>query len=1584
MHQNGTSHPAAFAPDARALDPRGPLDLHAMFEGARLLVLGGTGFLGKIFWIMLLDRFPEVGKIFLLVRSSKKQTSEERFWAEVATSEAMLPLREKYKDGFEAFLREKIVPIDGDVSRKKCGIDEAFLAREKSTIDAVINVAGVVDFNPPLDEALDTNAFGAQNLVELAKALGDAPLFHTSTCYVVGNREGMIFEEKPGEKHPFPRAGELDPALWSPAREISDCLDLIAQARHRCEDAFRQSTFLEQATKNLLKRGEPTEGAALDAELSHVKRKFVSDRLVEAGLERAEHWGWPNIYTYTKSIGEQIIAEAGIPFVISRPACCESTREFPFPGWNEGIGTSAPLIFMGMKGQHQLIGRDTILDFIPSDIVCAGMILTLAELLEGTAKPVYQYGCSDTSPITMQRLAELTGIYKRKYYLRKSKGNPLVNFVQAHVEPTTISKERYDLIGPKQMSRAAKMLSDVLKKTPGPAAKLAKPAASALETFSKTEQKIDEIQMLFAPFTYYQKGPFSCANARAAYARLSDEQKALIPWHPETVDWADYFMNQHLPAMEKRIIPWLEERWKRELRPLKAHVTLATLVDQMAERHSHSLAFQKLEDEGLSRITYLDVKARVEATARRLIDAGVKKGDRVVLAALNAPEWPLAYFGITRAGGVCVPVDRDLESVQFANIVREAEAKIALWDPYVEKKGGAGVRKEVPELRVMDLAEVTLPDGKDEPVPVAIEEDDLASLIFTSGTTGKPKGVMLSHKNFLSLIAALAPLFPLGANDRVLSVLPLHHTFEFSCGFLLPFSRGARVVYIGEITGDRVTAGLKEGRITAMVGVPAVWQLLERRIMSEVRSRGKFAETVFNVGTDMNSWMNKTLGLDFGRVLFGQVHDGLGGHIKWLISGGAALPKDTQELFTGLGLKLTEGYGLTEAAPVLTVAKPGSKAGQVGKAIPGVEIKIDSPDATGVGEVLARGPNVMAGYTDEEATKAVLSDGWLKTGDLGKLDKSGRLVIVGRSKDVVVTSTGENLYPDDLEKLIGSVKHITEYTFIGIAAAGGGERLACLAVPEADDSVDRTTRMARAERHLRESLNKLPAGKQPSVVKLYDAPLPRTATRKVKRNEARAIIERLIAATRSETAENGESANGVNGASNGAVAKSHVRHAISVVRGVAEETITGTTMLSDDLGFDSLALTELLAALETKYGTIDPEALTACRTVDDVEMLTAKDRAHESRTRSIEGRVKPKTETPVYEFPREVQDAGKKAIGKLQDFFYGQMMDSEVYGRTFIPHNRQTIVIANHASHLDMGFVRHALGKYGEDIVSLAAQDYFFERGTFKRTFFENLTNLKALDRKGGLRASERQASEVLDEGKTMLIFPEGTRSPDGDIHEFKPLLGHLALANGVDILPVYLGGTRDAMPKGARVPTGRRIFARIGPPMNIQDLRRLTKGLTPADASREVAKLARRAVVALRDGDVLDIAKLEAIGPQSVPPPAVKKREHPLVELFQELEGKFDKARVEKPVSFYFTLGSDTYAKWTVLCDREKCEIRQGKPEGGTADCVLKTSAEIFTRIVRDSYVPGPAEFISGAVKSNDIELLLTFQKIFALSSAS
>jgi long-chain acyl-CoA synthetase len=1545
-----------------------PLDVARVFEGSRLVVLGGTGFLGKIFWVMLLARYPGIGKIFLMVRSSRggskkpAKSSIERFWSEVATNECLRPLREQHGEGFEAFLREKIEPIDGDVGKTNCGVAAEVVADLRGTIDAVVNVAGVVDFNPPLDEALDANAFGSKNIVDLARALGDTPIFHTSTCYTAGRRKGLVLEQDPLER-PFPRVDELGKDLWDPDREIADCLDLIAQANHRCNDAFRQSEFKEKALKNLLRRGEPTEGPAFESELSRVRRRFVADWLIKAGVERAEHWGWPNTYTYTKSIGEQVIARSGLPFTIARPACCESTLAFPFRGWNEGISTSVPIIFLAMQGQIRIPATDTVLDFIPSDLVCAGMILSLAELLEGRAKKVYQYGVSDVNPASSRRLGELIGLFKRKHYQRTGKGNPFVNLLKAYTEIAVVSKDHFERFGSPAIAKTARTMAAIMKRAP-----VLRPGAKALEDLATQEARIAQIMELFSPFMHDGVGPFSTANTRAAWARALPEDQAKLDVRAETIDWMEWMMDIHLPAVEKWVLPEMEQKLRREPKPLQAQPTLIALVDQMAERHDLAVALSRVEVDGLSRVTFRDVRDRSIAVAARLRSAGVGKGDRVVLAASNHPDWAIAYFGILRVGAVAVPVDHAIDEAAFGNVLRESGARVVLVDDAARTRltGSFGSASSF-DLAAITEVNASEPNGE-RFEPVALSQDDVASLIYTSGTTGHPKGVELTHANFTALIASLAPIFPLGTNDRVLSVLPLHHTFEFTCGLLLPFSRGARVVYLDELAGEKIAAALKSARATAMIGVPAVWQLLERRILSKAKARGPIAEAFLEWGGEANRWLGKNVGLDMGKLLFGEIHDALGGHLRLVVSGGAALPKETQKTFAGLGLHLAEGYGLTEAAPVLAVrpGKPGAALGQVGKAIPGVEIKIGAPDEHGVGEVLARGPNVMRGYTDLEATKAVLDDdGWLHTGDLGKLDKQGRLSIVGRRKDVIVGANGENVYPDDVEARLGKVAHVEELAVVGITGSGGGERIGLLAVPAKDDTQGRAARNEQAMRALRESIAKLPYGSQPAVVHLIDAPLPRTNTRKVRRPEVRATLERLAAATARPEKTDG--------------ATSPIRQALSAVSGKPLAAIHGGATLKDELGFDSLTLTELLVALENRYGTIDPQALSTCRTVDDVErLLEGRSAKIESRTRVIEGRTiegrrKPAKAVDLGPFEALFKEKAKEALGRVQMGFYDAVMKPTVTGRAFIPHNRPTIVVSNHASHLDMGFVKYALGSYGEGIVGLAAQDYFFEGGGLRQAFFENLTNLVPLDRKS-IRQAIRQAGDVLGRGQTVLIFPEGTRSTDGEIHEFKALVGYLALTHGVDLLPVYLGGTHRALPKGSAVPLEREIVARIGPPLPIRDLERLTAGLGPSDAAREAAKLARAAVVALRDGGVVDLAHVRTLGDLE------PKAPHPLVRLFEELEGKFKPGQLANAVSFYFTLGNDALAKWTVRVDQATCEIRPGKPDGGTADCVLKTSTEIFTKIVREAYVPGPAEFMSGAVKSNDVGLLFEFQKAFQL----
>jgi long-chain acyl-CoA synthetase len=641
-----------------------------------------------------------------------------------------------------------------------------------------------------------------------------------------------------------------------------------------------------------------------------------------------------------------------------------------------------------------------------------------------------------------------------------------------------------------------------------------------------------------------------------------------------------------------------------------------------------------------------------------------------------------------------------------------------------------------------------------------------------------------------------------------------------------------------------------------------------------------------------------------------------------------------------------------------------------------VRIKIANPDEHGIGEVLAHGPNVMVGYANnpEATAQAVDEAGWLHTGDLGSLDDKGRLIIVGRKKDVIVAANGENVYPDDVETLLGKIDSIKELAIVGIDDGRGGERVACLAVPEGEDAPaapfapsdgEQAPARARAERHeralraLREAVQKLSKANQPAVIHLYDADLPRTATRKVKRAEVKVIMSRLVSATELPPPDAG------------AFEVSPTRHAIAAIANRKPIEISAETKLKADLGFDSLMTMELSVALERQAGSpIDTRRLAESETVAEVERLVSASRTEATASRVVEAAP----EEPIT-LPPIVAEAAKQLMTRAQMGFYGKVMAPKVYGRAYIPHNRNTIVASNHTSHLDMGFVKYALGSYGEGLVSLAAQDYFFEGGRLRRAYFENLTNLASFDRKGGLRQALRQAGEIIEQGKTVLIFPEGTRSPTGAIQEFKPAIAHLALTHEVDILPVYLGGTHQALPKGRRIPVRRDITARIGLPLEIAELKRLTAGMKFPAACRKVADLTQRAICALRDGEVLDlrgIASLEDAAPV---------KEHPLVSLFRELESRYKAFRVTQPITYYFTLGAENEAKWTLTIEPERCEARIGKPPGAQADCVLKTTPEIFTKIVREAYTPSPMEFMTGLVKSNDISLLQTFQKVFDLA---
>jgi len=1432
-----------------ALQP--PMDLAAAFRGREILITGVTGFLGKVAVTMLLDRYPEVGKVHVLVRPRAGGSAHDRFFGKVVSTPPFQPLREKYG---EAFFKEKCFPIPGDVTDPLLGLSEDQVKQLTGRLSCVINCAGLVTFNPSLELAVSVNTEGARNAAELCKRTG-ATLVHISTCFVAGARRGPVFEDEPLVGN-YPKTHDENETARSPFSvdvELGDVESLVARLRAQADDHALAAQFRSAAVRRLEEEGrDPADEKALRMATGRERKLWLSARLVQAGMDRAQAWGWPNTYTYTKAMGEQAIAASGCKYALVRPAIVESALRFPFPGWNEGFTTSAPIAFMGLKGQRVFpAGYKLVLDLIPVDLVAAGILGVAGTACAGRLEQrVFQLASGDVNPFYVRRAVELVALYKRRHYKDSDRGE-FRNWIDSFLEPYSVSPALYKASSAPFFRAAAKSARKLIAER---GVKWGAPIVSGLlhradQALEGVDRQLAVLEMtwdLFLPFVAGERFIFQCAHTRALWARLSEADRKRLPWDPEGIDWRHYWLEVHMRGLEEWVFPGLEEESRALRREVPQPKDLLALL--AAAQHAYgprvALRFYAGEDDAPEltrtrddRVSYDELARFSDRAGRRLLAEGVRAGDRVLLMSENRPEWAMAYFGILKAGAASAPLDQSLSAQEVLNCAVAAKAKILLASPRVIERLGP-----LPGLRTIPLPEA-LRDGEGPgELRKSAAPDEVASILFTSGTTGKPKGVLLTHRNFASLAAKLGGLFDLRTGEGVLSVLPLHHTFEFSCGLLVPLMVGAEITYLDELTADRLGEALNNGRVHAMVGVPALFQLLHRRLTQELAARPRVVRAAVQAAMALHGELRNRTPFNVGKLLFWPIHNRFGGRLRLLVSGGSALTEEVHTAFHELGFDLTEGYGLTEAAPVLAVTLPENKrrSGTVGPAIPGVEIRIDKPDAEGVGEVLAKGPNVMAGYLDDpEATREVLAGGWLRTGDLGRLGGDGHLVLVGRKKDLILDASGKNVYPDELEEIYGASPLIKELSIAGLPDGKGQERVACLCVPRAPCE-DETREGVREEieKHFAQTSADLPFWKRVKVLHFWDAELPKTATRKVKRPLIVVELQRLerAAAAGAQLAQS-EGGDGF---------------LFELLADLAQKprgSVGAQTRLVADLGFDSLLTAELVVALEKAGLQAPPEVQLA-------SLVTAGDLARSLQQGHLAVRgeeaalalAEPEAEIPV---PQPVAAAGRAAIGFFQRALYGGVFDIDVTGRANVPAYAPFLVAANHASHLDVGLVKIALGEEGKKLASLAARDYFFDN-PWKRAWFGNFTNLVPIERRGSLKESLQTAVRTLEYGYHLLIFPEGTRSPDGDLQEFKPAIAYLSFAAGADILPVYLEGTHEAMPKGAFIPDPRKrrkLIVRIGPVLRHAELRAATEGLSRSAAHKEVTRLVRLAVEALRDG---------------------------------------------------------------------------------------------------------------------------------------
>jgi long-chain acyl-CoA synthetase len=1458
MSANGTGN-------GHAPPPAASIDVAQILDGKQILLIGTTGFVGKVALSMLLRRYPNVGKVYALVRPGMGNTADERFFRKVAGSPAFDPLREVWGDGYEEFMRAKVAPIPGDIGRPRCNFDDELMARfeREGGVDVIINSAGLVSFMPSLESALRINAGGARNVLDAAREL-DAALVHVSTCYVAGKRDGEVWEDEEVLGY-FPRQDELRDGDFSAEAEMADCQRIVDQVRERSNDRAHISEFRERAAASLRQqRRDPDDEATLRLAVARERKIWLATKLTELGMERSLHWGWTNTYTYTKSLGEQVIlADDTVRSTIVRPAIVESAVRYPFPGWNEGYNTTAPMVYLVLKGHRQVAaGHRTPIDVIPVDYIAAGMLMATAAVLAGEHDKVYQFGTSDSNPVTTERLIELTGLEVRKMHKARADAgeNVLQNRLRARMEAYPVSFDEFERSTVPRLKRwSHKLTEEIDRRVPTWGAPRlqawAERAKDELGKVSAFTQQVTDVIELFRPFTHDHNIVFRCDNIRRLHARLTPQDQMALPWDPEHIDWRVYWKT-HFEGLQEWVFPVLDDEFGAKPRSVYTYKDLLELFDAAAKLHRHRIALRLLpgkeagEDAPPVVYTYERIQDMALQGAGSLRQRGIEAGDRVMLMSENRPEWGISYFAVLRAGATVVPLDNGLSLAEVANLARSSGAKVF-------------VLSERTARRLLEDEDVPVPDNGAHPVVARLLEadgvqidlvrfddllvepevspgalvpsrrgDSVASIIYTSGTTGAPKGVMLTDKNLTSMAAKLSQLFKLYRHDGLLSVLPLHHTFEFSAGFLMPLVHGSSITYLEEIDADALSDAFAGGGITGMVGVPALWQLLHRKIFKAVAERGPLVQRGFEAIVDLNRNLRERIPYDWnlGKLLFYPVHRRLGGRIRLMISGGSALSPDLLQSYQGLGFRMFEGYGMTEAAPVITVMRPDEKpvVGSVGRALPGVDVQIHEPDEQGVGEVIAKGPNVMKGYHDNpDATRSVLRDGWLHTGDLGRLDDDGNLYIVGRKKDMILGPSGENVYPDELEELYGDSEFVKELSIVGLPGEAGAETVAALVVPDYEqDDLDREAVRETVREHMRATSHRLPLYKRVKVFHLWDHDLPRTSTRKVKRPEIVAELERLerAAGGAAEARKQDEGAG------------DWIREVIARVCQKPKSGLTGASRL-EALGFDSLMFTELGVALEAAGVTLaDPAALNALETVGDVEQHVAEHGVRDAAERRRVGKQRDEAaESDEIEVSESAVKLGRKVLRFGQRMTYERVFDTRVTGKAYIPPFGGYIVAANHASHLDMGLVKHALGEQGEALVALAAKDYFFE-DPVRRAYFENFTNLVPMERYGSLRESLRLAGEIIREGYILLIFPEGTRSETGIMTDFKPSLGYLAMSNRCGILPMYLAGCHDALPKGSFVPKQRDIAAHVGPFQRYEALAAMAEGHARSEAYRGIA----------------------------------------------------------------------------------------------------------------------------------------------------
>ncbi len=752
-----------------------------------------------------------------------------------------------------------------------------------------------------------------------------------------------------------------------------------------------------------------------------------------------------------------------------------------------------------------------------------------------------------------------------------------------------------------------------------------------------------------------------------------------------------------------------------------------------------------------------------------------KNPRHIMIVADNSPNWVFSFYATWQAGATAIPIEASSTKDELAYYIKDCQPEVVFCSDKTEEalKQAAFQADVYPQL--INFDKINLSDI-DYTAPVieitAKNQENTAVIIYTSGTTGSPKGVMLTYKNLNTNMEAVTEYMPIFTEkDRVLLLLPLHHILPLLGSLVVALKTGAEVVINQSLKSGDILNTLQKNKITLIIAVPRFYAIIHQGIISQIE-KSKIAKSLFKMAEKINSRA-------FSKMLFKKVHTKFGGNIKHLVCGGAALSTKVGADFKTLGFDLLEGYGMTEASPMISFTRPGAwKKGSAGEVMPNVEVKIVD------GEIVAKGDNVMKGYFNRpEETAEVLKDGWLYTGDLGYLDKKNRVYITGRKKEIIVLSNGKNINPALIEDdLMSSIEGFDE-----IAVLQYEDKLHLLIRP-LETILEKFSTPKEIESYFKEKLQvayneKVSPYKRVFKFTLIGEELPRTRLGKVKRYQLEKFIDKPIS-ERILLNKEGKDFKELN-------------LIIEYLKKQKSVDVLPSHSLGFDLGLDSLDQVSLQFYIEKTFGIdLNDNMFANFPTVKNLaEYIKEKKKKISEETINWSDILKEKYNN--ISLPRSTW-YGQFTI-KLSKLFFKTFFRLRYYGLSNLPKNQSFIIAPNHQSFFD-GFLIASLLKRRtyKNTIFYAKKKYFNNK---LLQYIAKTNNTILVDVQFNVKQSIQQMAQALKENKNIIIFPEGTRTKNGNLGSFKETFAILSQELKVPIVPVSIDGAYNALPRGRMFP---------------------------------------------------------------------------------------------------------------------------------------------------------------------------------------